>query len=120
MPSPGFAEVIDTWYYGGDWVNQWLSLRHVCGILAQPGANRSAAVLYGVDRGSRRGRRHCRSSPPTPSASASWSTSCDACSVPAEFADAVRKGAATRDATIVRFVQDEIVRLTGEDVSDQQ
>ena len=31
---------------------------------------------------------------------------------PAEFADAVRQGAATRDATIVRFVQDEIRRLT--------
>ena len=33
---------------------------------------------------------------------------------PAEFADAVREGAATRDATIVRFVQDEIIRLTGD------
>ena len=43
----GFATVIDTWYRGGDWANQWLSLRHVCGILAQLGADRSAAVLYG-------------------------------------------------------------------------
>ena len=43
----GYASVIDTWYRGGDWANQWLSLRHVCGIFAQLGANRSAAVLYG-------------------------------------------------------------------------
>ena len=43
----GYASVIDTWYRAGDWANQWLSLRHVCGIFAQLGANRSAAVLYG-------------------------------------------------------------------------
>ena len=30
-----FADVIDTWFRGGDWTNQWLSLRHVFGILVQ-------------------------------------------------------------------------------------
>ena len=44
----GYASVVETWYRGGDWANQWLSLRHVCGILAQLGEHRSAAVLYGA------------------------------------------------------------------------
>ena len=30
-----YIDVIDLWYRGGDWANQWLSLRHVFGILVQ-------------------------------------------------------------------------------------
>ena len=44
----GFAEVIDLWYRGGDWANQWLSMRHVLGIFADLGAHRAAAVLHGA------------------------------------------------------------------------
>ena len=115
----GYASVVDTWYRGGDWANQWLSLRHVCGIFAQLGANRSAAVLYG----SLAAAGAAAALPFEPSDAERLGKLVDDLRRvlgPAEFADAVRDGAATRDATIVRFVQDEIRRLTAEDVSDQQ
>ena len=53
----GYASVVDTWYRGGDWANQWLSLRHVCGIFAQLGAQpigRGAVRLARRRRGRRR------------------------------------------------------------------
>jgi ATP/maltotriose-dependent transcriptional regulator MalT len=107
----GYASVIDTWYRAGDWANQWLSLRHVCGIFAQLGANRSAAVLYGsVDAAGA-----SAALPFEPSDAERLGNLVEELRRllgPAEFADAVREGAATRDATIVRFVQDEIRRLT--------
>ncbi len=40
----GYADVVDTWYRGGDWTNQWLSLRQVLGILVEVDANEAAAV----------------------------------------------------------------------------
>jgi tetratricopeptide (TPR) repeat protein len=43
-----FIDVIDLWYRGGDWANQWLSLRHVFGILVQLRADLSAATLHGA------------------------------------------------------------------------
>ncbi len=107
----GYASVVDTWYRGGDWANQWLSLRHVCGTLAQLGANRSAAVLYG----SLAAAGAAAALPFEPSDAERLGNLVDDLRRllgPAEFADAVREGAATRDATIVRFVQDEIRRLT--------
>jgi predicted ATPase/DNA-binding SARP family transcriptional activator len=108
----GYGEVVDTWYRGGDWVNQWLSLRHVCGIFAALGANRPAAVLFG-------------SLAAAGAAAALPFEPADAERLdnvvgelrrvlgPAEFAAAVREGAATRDATIVRYVQDQIRQLSG-------
>lgn len=44
----GFADVIDLWFRGGDWANQWLSLRRVFGILVQLGDLRGAATLHGA------------------------------------------------------------------------
>lgn len=44
----GFGQVVDTWYRGGDWANQWLSLRHVLGLLLDLGAYDAAAVLHGA------------------------------------------------------------------------
>ena len=41
----GYAEVIDTWYRGGDWANQWLSIRRVLRILVELGALEPAAAL---------------------------------------------------------------------------
>ena len=76
--SRGYADVIDLWYRGGDWANQWLSLRHVFGILVQLRAHLGAATLHGaLDRGRRgvraavrgRGRRaHHRARRRAPSA----------------------------------------------------
>jgi len=43
----GFEDVIETWYRGGDWANQWLSVRHLFGILQQVGDHEAAAVLHG-------------------------------------------------------------------------
>ncbi|MGH8241611.1 MAG: hypothetical protein ACREXP_31955, partial [Steroidobacteraceae bacterium] len=43
-----FADVIDMWFRGGDWANQWLSLRHVFGILVQQRDHRAAATLHGA------------------------------------------------------------------------
>ena len=44
----GFSGVIDLWFRGGDWANQWLSLRHVFGILVQLHDHRAAATLHGA------------------------------------------------------------------------
>lgn len=107
----GYASVIDTWYRNGDWANQWLSLRHVCGIFAQLGANRSSAVLYG----SLAAAGAAAALPFEPSDAERLGNLVDELRRvlgAAAFAEAVREGAATRDATIVRFVQDEIRRLT--------
>lgn len=106
-----FSSVVDTWYRGGDWANQWLSLRHVCGIFAQLGANRSAAVLYG----SLAAAGAAAALPFEPSDAQRLGNLVDELRRllgPADFAEAVREGAATRDAMIIRFVQDEIRRLT--------
>jgi predicted ATPase/DNA-binding SARP family transcriptional activator len=43
-----YIDVIDLWYRGGDWANQWLSLRHVFGILVQLRADLGAATLHGA------------------------------------------------------------------------
>src|SRR5690606_16082117 len=44
----GYREVVQTWYRGGDWANQWLSLRQLAGILASAGRDEDAAVLFGA------------------------------------------------------------------------
>jgi tetratricopeptide (TPR) repeat protein len=43
-----YIDVIDLWFRGGDWANQWLSLRHVFGILVQLRADLGAATLHGA------------------------------------------------------------------------
>ena len=44
----GYHDVIDTWFRGGDWANQWLSLRHVFAIFESLGHDEVAATLYGA------------------------------------------------------------------------
>jgi predicted ATPase/DNA-binding SARP family transcriptional activator len=44
----GYLDVIEVWYRGGDWVNQWLSLRHVFGLFAGLGRDHAAVVLHGA------------------------------------------------------------------------
>ncbi len=43
----GYRHVVETWFQGGDWANQWLSLRHLAGILARLDRDEEAAVLFG-------------------------------------------------------------------------
>lgn len=44
----GYREVVDTWFRGGEWANQWLSLRHLFGVFAALGDDEIAAVLHGA------------------------------------------------------------------------
>lgn len=109
----GFADVIDMWFRGGDWANQWLSLRHVFGILVQLGDNPAAATLHG-------------SLAAIGAAFALPFEASDAERIdtlveqlrddmrPAEFATAVRRGASMTDSEIVDFVQARIRVLTAE------
>ena len=109
----GFASVVETWYRAGDWANQWLSLRHVCGIFAQVGEHRSAAVLYGAIAAA----GAAVALPFEPSDAERLGGLVDelrAILGAAEFATAVREGASRRDVELVQFVQDEIRRLAAD------
>jgi hypothetical protein len=106
----GFADVIDLWFRGGDWANQWLSLRHVFGILCQLEDDRAAATLHGaltavgavyalpfvaddaeqITKSVGNLREHLGST---------------------QFAAAVRRGAAMGDGEIVEFIQGRIAVL---------
>ena len=44
----GYRHVVDTWFQGGDWANQWLSLRHLAAIFADVGRDEEAALLFGA------------------------------------------------------------------------
>ncbi len=44
----GYREVVADWYRGGDWANQWLSLRQLAGILVSAGRDEEAAQLFGA------------------------------------------------------------------------
>jgi hypothetical protein len=44
----GYRYVVDTWFRGGDWANQWLSLRYVFAILETLEHDEMAATLYGA------------------------------------------------------------------------
>ncbi|MDQ3384536.1 MAG: hypothetical protein M3503_00760 [Actinomycetota bacterium] len=44
----GYGEVVEIWYRGGDWANQWLSLRQLAGTLASVGRDEEAALILGA------------------------------------------------------------------------
>ena len=113
----GFAEVVDLWYRGGDWANQWLSLRHVLGVFADLGAHHAAAVLHGalVAAGA------AAALPFEPADAQQLAAEADRAREvlgPASFSAAVRAGAAMSDANTVAFVQSEVERLLGERTDD--
>src|SRR3546814_18887493 len=61
----GYREVVETWYRGGDWANQWLSLRQLAGVLASAGRAEQPALLFGAVSGAgatTTGRASCRES----------------------------------------------------------
>jgi predicted ATPase/DNA-binding SARP family transcriptional activator len=105
-----YADVIDLWYRGGDWANQWLSLRHVFGILVQLRAYLGAATLHGA----------------LTAAGAAYALPFEATDAEhitalgsilrerlgaAAFASAVRRGAMLRDGEIIDFVHQQIQAL---------
>jgi predicted ATPase len=106
-----YADVVDLWYRGGDWANQWLSLRHVFGILVQLRAELGAATLHGA----------------LTAAGAAYALPFGAVDAErisllvddlrnqlggAAFASAVRRGASLSDGEIVDFVQRQISALS--------
>ena len=108
----GFREVVRTWYRGGDWANQWLSLRHVFGVLVDLGAFEVAAVLYGALTAA--GAAHALPSEPADA------QRLDAIVVDlrsllgnAYFVAAVRRGASMTDSEIVEYLIDQIDELAG-------
>jgi hypothetical protein len=107
-----FADVIDLWYRGGDWANQWISLRYVFGILVQLRADLGAATLHGA----------------LTAAGAAYAIPFGAADAErisslvddlrnqlgvAAFASAVRRGASLSDGEIIDFVHGQIRALAG-------
>ena len=103
--------MIDLWFRGGDWANQWLSLRHVFGILVQLDDHRGAATLHGALN----------------AVGAAYALPFEAADAEhiaelvgmlrdhlgaADFAAAVRRGASMTDGQIVDFIQERIIALT--------
>jgi predicted ATPase/DNA-binding SARP family transcriptional activator len=107
----GYAEVIETWYRGGDWANQWLSLRHVLGILIALGEHQPAAVLHG-------GLAATGAAYALPYEPADAQRLADDVAAvrqqlgPANFAAAARIGTALADDQLVTYALDQIRRLT--------
>ena len=102
--------MVDLWCRGGDWANQWLSMRHVLGVFTELGAHDAAAVLHGalVAAGAD------AALPFEPADADQLVAEADRARQvlgPAEFDAAVRRGAAMSDANTVAFVQSEIERL---------
>ncbi len=106
-----YIDVIDLWYRGGDWANQWLSLRHVFGILVQLRADLAAATLHGA----------------LTAAGSAYALPFEAAdaqriselvddlrtgSGPAAFASAVRRGTTLSDGEIIDFVRAQIQTLS--------
>ncbi len=106
----GFAEVVDIWYRGGDWANQWLSVRRVQRILVELEAFQAAAVLHGALTAV--GAAQAMPSAPLEVEHVSAGmTRARAQLGPTDFAEAVRRGATLRDWEIVAFVSARIAEL---------
>ena len=106
----GFADVIDLWFRGGDWANQWLSLRHVFGILCQLEDDRTAATLHGALTAV--GAVHALPFVATDAEQITTRVGTLREHLgSAEFAAAVRRGAAMGDSEIVEFIRGRIAVL---------
>lgn len=107
----GFADVIDLWFRGGDWANQWLSLRHVFGILCQLQDDRSAATLHGALTAV--GAVYALPFVADDAEQVAKSVGSLRESLGStEFATAVRRGAAMSDSEIIEFTRGRIAILT--------
>ena len=103
----GYRDVIDTWFRGGDWVNQWLSLRHVFAILESLGHDEVAATLYGALEAS----GVMQALPIEPGNADEFGHAVERLSARLDdraFHDAVERGRALRDEEVVRYALAEI------------
>jgi hypothetical protein len=112
-----YIDVIDLWYRGGDWANQWLSLRHVFGILVRLRADLGAATLHGA----------------LTAAGSAYALPFEAADAQqigelvdtlrdrlgsAAFASAVRRGTTLSDGEIIVFVREQIDALSEHTITD--
>jgi predicted ATPase/DNA-binding SARP family transcriptional activator len=107
----GYSDVIELWYRGGDWANQWLSLRHVFGILVELRARLGAATLHGALTAA--GAAYAL--PFEASEAEHLSTLVDELRQQlgaGAFATAVRRGAALSDGEMIGFVRAQIHALS--------
>ena len=105
--SSGYRDVIDTWFRGSDWANQWLSLRYVFAILESLGRDEAAAMLYGALEAA----GVMQALPLEPSNADEFAHAVERLSArldPTVFADAVERGRILRDDELVRAVLREI------------
>ncbi len=103
----GFREVIDTWFRGSDWANQWLSLRYVFAILESLGRDEAAVMLYGALEGA----GVMAAQPLEPANADEFGHAVERLSArldPVVFTDAVERGRVLRDDELVRAVLREI------------
>lgn len=106
----GYADVVDLWYRGGDWANQWLSLRRVLAILISLQAFEPAAVLHGALNAV--GASHAMPFEPTDAEALERDVERLRSEFgPARLASAERRGASMTDHELVTFVKHEIALL---------
>jgi predicted ATPase/DNA-binding SARP family transcriptional activator len=103
----GYRTVIDTWFRGGDWANQWLSLRHVFAIFEALGHDEAAATLYGALEAS----GVMQALPIEPANADEFGHAVGRLAARLDeraFLDAVERGRARRDEEVVRYALGEI------------
>jgi predicted ATPase/DNA-binding SARP family transcriptional activator len=101
-----YRDVIDTWFRGGDWANQWLSLRHVFAIFVALERDEAAATLYGaLDAAA---VMHALPLEPTNADEFDHAVERLMSRYGTAFDDAVERGRAMRDEEVVRHALAEI------------
>ena len=106
----GYATVIEAWYRGGDWANQWLSLRHVRSILHQLGDHEAATVVHGALENA--GALMALPSRPAHAAQLEAEERMLQSELGPAFGAALRHGASMSDSSLVTYVLSRIDALT--------
>jgi hypothetical protein len=107
----GYHNVIDTWFRGGDWANQWLSLRYVFAIFETLEHDEVAATLHGALENA----GAMRALPMGPGTAAEVSGAVDRLTKrlgPSTFAEAAERGRLMRDEEVVRYALAAITAAT--------
>jgi hypothetical protein len=102
-----YRDVVDTWYRGGDWANQRLSLRYVLALLERVGRDEAAATLYGALEQA----GVMQVLPLEPSTADEFEHAVERLTTrlgDLAFSDAVERGRVLHDEELVRFVLREI------------
>jgi predicted ATPase len=109
----GFREVVDTWFRGGDWANQWLSLRHLTPVFAEVGDLTTTGLLEGAIAAA--GATSALPFAPSTAARSAALVASARSRDPAAFDAAAARGRVLADDAVVRHV---LAVLDGRDVDD--